>query len=463
MLCLTRGSMPKISPSITRLLTIAMFVTSAFADTVTLKSGEHIEGKITKETDKDVTIEIRSGGVVDERTVTKAEIEKIDKISPEVEAYRAIDRIRLQLNSFPAAQYEPYIAALDAFVKQYPNSVRTIDVQTTLNAFQAELKRVEGGEVKLDGNWLSKAEVQKEKVQIDGRIAFNYMKARSAAGDYVDALNAFATMQKSYAGATTMPDAVELALKIIPALKAQVERAIPEQKILQDQRDKGVKTASTTDRPEMEAAVKKEDESAEAAAKAADTSGRWAPFIKISAPCLISLQKKAENEEKRLLALKLGPMRESVKLAEDARQKLANGDKVGAEAELKDASRLWQANELAKRLSADMVAEKTTVSVPVSIPAASEPAAAAAAATPEPKGPVKKMTPKPKASTPRPSAAVAEANGSSAPVAAKKDVEDAPPFYMTLPGAVAIVVGLAIVLGGANFVVKMKKRKAEEA
>jgi len=451
--------MPKIYPSITRLLTIAMFVTSAFADTVTLKSGEHIEGKITKETDKDVTIEIRSGGVVDERTVTKTEIEKIDKISPEVEAYRAIDRIRLQQNSFPATQYEPYIAALEAFVKQYPNSVRTIDVQNTLNAFEAEQKRVESGEVKLDGNWLSKTEAQKEKVQLGGRIAYNYMKAQSAAGDYVDALNAFATMQKSYAGATTMPDAVELALKIIPALKAQVERAIPEQKILQDQRDKGIKTASATDRPEMQGAAKKEDDAAEAAAKAADTSGRWAPFIKISAPCLISLQKRADVEEKRLLALKLEPMRESVKLSEDAKQKLANGDKAGAEAELKDASRLWQANELAKRLSADMVAEKTTASAPVSVPAASEPAAAAA--TPEPKGPVKKMAPKPKASTPRPSAAEAEANG-AAPVAVKKDEEDAPPFYMTLPGAAAIVVGLAIVLGGANFVVKMKKRKAEE-
>jgi len=59
MLCLTHGPMSKIHPSITRVLTLAIFVTSAFADTVTLKNGEHLEGKITKESEKDVTIEVR--------------------------------------------------------------------------------------------------------------------------------------------------------------------------------------------------------------------------------------------------------------------------------------------------------------------------------------------------------------------------------------------------------------------
>ena len=59
MLCLTRRSMSKIPPAVVRALTIAMLLGSAFADTLTLKSGEHLEGKITKETDKDVTIEVQ--------------------------------------------------------------------------------------------------------------------------------------------------------------------------------------------------------------------------------------------------------------------------------------------------------------------------------------------------------------------------------------------------------------------
>src|SRR5260370_40266444 len=91
MLCLTHGPMPKVHPSITRMLALTMFVTGAFADTVTLKSGEHLEGKITKETDKDITLEVKeSAGVIDERGASKGEIEKIGKISPDVAALEAM-------------------------------------------------------------------------------------------------------------------------------------------------------------------------------------------------------------------------------------------------------------------------------------------------------------------------------------------------------------------------------------
>jgi hypothetical protein len=439
--------MPKLHPSITRALIFAMLVTSAFADTVTLKSGEHIEGKITKETDKDVTIEMRSGGIVDERVVPKAEIEKITKVSPDVEAYRAIEHIRLQPNSFPAAQYDRYIVALEAYVKQYPNSVSAVDVQTTLKGFLEEKKRVENGEAKIEGQWLSKAEVEKEKVQIGGKMAFNYMKAQSTAGDYVDALNAFATIEKSYPGASVMPDAVELAQKIVPALKAEVERSIPEQKILREQRDNGIKTSAPAERAEMLVAAKKEDDAAEAAATEADKTGRWAPLIKSNAKCLSSLLARCTKETPRLAAIKVDNMKRSIEAAESARQSLASGDEVAAGKSLQEATTLWPVNDLARRLTAQISAEKTSAS-------------AAAPATPAPT-PSHKATPKAKSSTPRPSAA-AQASAPAGKTAQSDSGEDRP-FYMTLPGAVGIVVGLTVVLAGANVFVKMKKRRAEEA
>lgn len=438
--------MPKLNPSITRVLTLAMLVTSALADSITLKSGERIEGKVTKETDKDVTIESRSGGIVDERVVPRTEIEKLDKKSPELEAYQALERVQLGQNSFPATQYEPYIVALQSYVTQYPNSVRTIDVQKTLNDFKAEQKRVEAGEAKIDGQWLSKAEVEKEKVQIGGRLAYNYMRSQATGADYVGALNTFAALEKTYPGASTMPDAIELAQKLIPPLKAEVERAIPEQKILKEQRDKGIKTTnSPTERATMEAAAKKEDENADAAAAAAESGNRWAPFIKSNAKCLTVLAARATKESQRLAALHLDKMRQSIAASEAARQALKNNNLEAANTSLRQATSLWPMNELAKRLTKDIAEQK----------AADSAAAAAVPATPAPA----QTTPKPK-STPRPSASAA---GATAPAAAQAEPEDDRPFYMKPAGAIGIVVGLAIVLGGANVFMKMKKRKAEEA
>ncbi|MDR3403097.1 MAG: hypothetical protein P4L99_11425 [Chthoniobacter sp.] len=475
--------MSKIHPAVVRALTIAMFLSSALADTVTLKSGEHLEGKITKETDKDVTIEVQvSAGIVDERVVPKAEIEKVSKISPEVEAYQAIERIQLQPNSMPAAQYDRYIAALDAFVQQFPTSPQAADVRKTLNAFELEQKRVEGGEVKLNGDWLNKDEVQKEKVQINGQIAFNYMKAESAAGDYVDALNAFATLEKSYPGASVMPDAIELARKIIPALQTELERAIPEQKILKTQRDKGAKAAGAAQRAQIQAAAKAEDAAADAAAVAAEAANRWAPLNKSSAKCLTSLLARSVKETTRLAALHPESMRESIQLAEKAKQSLASGNTEAANAALKEALNLWKDNELAVRMTKPaVVAPKAPTSTPeiplliaspqaVVVPnSATPPPTTPAPATPgtTPKAtpaatPTPKPTPKP--STPRPSEVAREAAAtpvSSAP--AQKEDEDDRPFYMKLPGAIGIVVGLMVVLAGANIFLKIKKRKAEEA
>ena len=442
--------MPKLNPSITRVLTLAMLVTTAMADSITLKSGERIEGKVTKETDKEVTIETRSGGIVDERKLLRTDIEKVDKMSPEIAAYQALERVQLGQNSFPATQYEPYIAALQSYVTQFPNSIRTIDVQKTLNDFKAEQQRVEAGDAKIDGQWLGKAEVEKEKAQIGGRLAYNYMKSQATAADYVGALNTFVALEKTYPGASTMPDAIELAQKLIPAVKTEVERAIPEQKILKDQRDKGIKTTnSSTERATMEAAAKKEDEAADAAAAAAEAGNRWAPLIKHNAKCLTVLLARTSKESQRLAALHPEKMRQSITASEAAREALKNGNVDAAAASLKEATTLWPANEVAKRLAKDMADQKTAASA----------AAAVVPATPAPSAPAK-ATPKPKP-TPRPSASAQE---SAAPVAAAPaENEDDRPFYLKPAGAIGIVVGLAIVLGGANVFMKMKKRKAEEA
>jgi hypothetical protein len=220
-----------------------------------------------------------------------------------------------------------------------------------------------------------------------------------------------------------------------------VDQAIPSQKVNKENLEKGFAAAGSTDRAEMVAAFKKEQDAGDAAASAADSAGRWAPFNKSSAKCLTSLQARAAKEGPRLAKLEPEKMRQSLQLTEAARQSLASGDAEAASKSLKEASTLWPANELASRLAKDAAAE-----------------AKAAAATPAPATP-KPATPQPKA-TPRPSAA--QPSAASAGTAAKGESDDRP-FFMTLPGAISIVAGLAVVLAGANVFLKMRKRKAEQA
>src|SRR5688572_29303260 len=99
------------------------FIASGFADTVVLKSGEKIEGKIKSETDAEVIIESKSGGIVDEQTVKRADIQSISKEEADAAAWAPLAPLKPGANSLPsAASYDAYINPLKAFATQFPTS-----------------------------------------------------------------------------------------------------------------------------------------------------------------------------------------------------------------------------------------------------------------------------------------------------------------------------------------------------
>jgi hypothetical protein len=422
-----------------------MLVSTAFADTVLLKSGEKVEGKIVKETDQQITLEVKvSASITDERVIPKAEIDRIDKVAPETDAYKAIVNIQTGSTSLTPAQYDVPIRTLQGYLQQFPNSTHKAEVQATLDEFVAEKKRVEGGEAKLRGQWLSKAEVEKEKVQLGGSLGFERMKALNAAGDSIGALNTFVLIEKNYAGAANMPEIIEFAKQLVATIKPALDRALLDQKVLKAQKEQGFANAKPEIRAEMVAAYKADMAQAEAAAAAAEAAGQWPPFVATNEKCLTTLQARAVREATRLAALPVDKMKKSVQLTNAARQSIADGDLETASTTLKEATTLWSANEQAGRLTKELTAlTKAAKSTP-------------APATPAPETPQPKTGP----ATPKPSAALKAA---AAPTPAPE--EESAPFYMTLPGAIGIVVGIAVVLVGVNIFKKMKAKKAaaEEA
>ena len=59
--CLFRLSMKRHFPFRLAVLSLATLSASALADVVTLKNGSKIEGKITAETDAQITLSVKSG------------------------------------------------------------------------------------------------------------------------------------------------------------------------------------------------------------------------------------------------------------------------------------------------------------------------------------------------------------------------------------------------------------------
>lgn len=407
-----------------------MACATTFADTITLTTGEKVDGKIVGETATELTVEVKvSAAVTDERTIPKSTVAKIDKEQPDEIAWLALKNLKSGVNSLPAAQYDAVLRPLQGFLNEYPKSAHATEASAVLAIFDGEKKRVEDGEVRIGEKWLTKEEVDKERYQIGGLLTYQYMRSQRAAGDLIGALNSFDQMEKTYPGAKSFPDAVAAALESLAQLKATVERAQQTFQTNKAEFDAGVDASSALQKPQLLAARQRELAQGEAALAAADKAKlKWPVLVARSDKNLDAIAKKIPTEAQRLARIDVAKLRQSAQLADQAQKELADKD-AAALATLTKALALWPLNELAKRLQPEAATLKAAATL-------------AAAATPAP--PV--ATPVP--ATPRPRTVVA---GTSQP-------EPEKPFFLTIGGMITIVVFLALVFTAWTVFKKIKGR-----
>ncbi len=387
-------------------------------DTVVLTSGEKIEGKITKETDAEVTIETNAGGIIDERTVKKTEIKSMSKATPDEAPYQAIRNFKLGANSMTATQYDSYIGPMKGFLNQHPQSKYKGDVEKTLTEFEKEKARVSSGERKLNGKWLSKEEVERESYQINGAIAFNYLGEQVARGDLTGAMNTFDQIEQQYPGSRSYVDAVEYVRRLLPTLKQQAEARIARLPAENAERERAVQLARAGEKAQVQAELEREKQASEAAlAQARQQNLKWPPFLQRNEEALRQIVQLSTEETKRLAEIDVAKRRESLRLAEQARASIASKDLTAAEENLKKAQEAWSENEVIQRLEKDLIAAREV--------AASEPAPAPA-----------ETTPSETAATDGESAPSADDSG-AAPAATSDDEEPSNPIFRVV---IAIVI-----------------------
>jgi hypothetical protein len=373
---------------------VLLFAT-AFADTVTLKSGEKIEGKILSETDTEITIEVVSGGVVDERKVVKTDVASVSKMKPDELAWQSLKGTVLSENSYPTAeQYDALVAPIKAFTTQYPESEHRSAAEQLIGDIEGEKARVAEGEVKLNNEWLSKEEVERERYQVSGAIAFNYMKSQAARGDLVGAMNTFDVMEKQFDGSRAYIEAVAYVRQILPTLKAQAAQRVAALPAENAERQRGVQANVGLDRIELQKELDAEKKQIEAALADAKKRGfKWPPFLRRSEVAMKEIVKLCDATTTRLAGIDIAKAGESIKLAEEARTGIAKNELEPAGKLLTQAKQLWPKNELAIRLTAEHAAAVN----------------AAKAVAPEPPKEETKATPKPavkSSATPIPVASV---------------------------------------------------------
>ncbi|HEV7405140.1 MAG TPA: PTPDL family protein [Chthoniobacteraceae bacterium] len=373
-------------PLLLLLATALLLPTAGRADTVILKSGEKLEGKIVGETAADYTVDYKAGaGITDTRTVLKSDVEKVVKETPDDLAWQQLKTLQIGAASLPVGGYEGPMHLLQGFIAQFPQSPHAGEAAQALKGFEADKQRVDDGEVKIEGKWISKEEVQKERYQINGRAVYSYMQDLARHNDLVGALNAFDKLEKEYPGSSAYPDAVPLARQLVEKLKPTADQMLKSWQYQKGERDAATKMMPDAQRIQTAAAQKGEQDRLDAALEASTKGGvKWPPLQKQHEKTLSTIIAKTQPELTRLNALPVEKMRQSLQLAQQAREELAKHDLEAADTAAKDATKLWSANELATRLQKEVTAQKTLAKaatpVPVAVAATPAPHAAQAPA-----------------------------------------------------------------------------------
>ena len=326
------------------------------ADTVILKSGEKVEGKILSETDAEVTISVQvTATIKDDRVIKRDEIAKVEKVQPDEEAWALIANLAPGNESLERDEYDRVKAALNYFTGTFPKSAHAPLAQSRLDQFTSEHIRVNMGEVKLNGQWLGKEKVKEEQIQIGGRILLNRMKRATTAGQLTDAMVIFDQLEKGFGGSASFPDAVELARRVLATLFQVVEQRQAQYKRRIEDEKQRLKTAKGAELAQLDALIKKEQATTEATLAAIERTGvKWLPLQPVNARSLTALATRVTSETTRLNALPVEKMQESVKAAEEAEKAFYGGNFDGAEKLLRDATSAWSANEFAKRFTEEL-------------------------------------------------------------------------------------------------------------
>src|SRR6266446_4324083 len=176
----------------------------AQADVVQLKTGEMKKGKIIKETADEITMLVSvTATIKDDLVIKKSDIKMVEKVSPEEEAWLPLANLSLGQESLDPEDYDNVIGALGLYIERFPESSHVPEANQKIERFQEELKRVEAGELKLDGQWLDRAKVLEERVQIIGRILLNRMRRLASAGQGIEAMQAFEVLEKDFGGSAS--------------------------------------------------------------------------------------------------------------------------------------------------------------------------------------------------------------------------------------------------------------------
>jgi len=329
------------------LLIVVFAAVTLRADLITLKDGREIKGEILSETPDSVLIEYYvTPTIKDQKVYSRDEIAQIAAIPADEKAFLAIGNLTTPDTVLDTAFYDQLIdKKIPEFLGNYRYSKHIAELREDLHTLKEERSRVRCGDRRINGVWITAAQIAADPYQSGAKIKFSEMKELATTNDCVSSLQSYELLEKEFPGAEVMPDAIALAQTQIDQLQDKLAIAKANFEIIDKRRQKTITLAPADQAREIKDALQNEKlEAANALATATADGSKFFPIFQNSKESMDALQKLITDEKTRLTALQKLQMTEGLAAASQCARLLSVGKLKEAPDLLAQSQTLWPAN-----------------------------------------------------------------------------------------------------------------------
>ena len=317
---------------------------SVWAESIELRDGTKVDGKILSVTADTVLMEVQTSPTIrEEKSYPRSEVTKIQRASQDDVAYAEVAALTVPSTANNPAVYDAPLERVRAFMTNYAYSKHMSEARKLAAALESDRARVAAGEVKLDGVWIAADASPAERTELGGRVQLAKMKESS---DPIAALTSFEIIEKNHLTSSAFPESVKVARESLVKLRAGLVRARADlERRIRDQ-EQGLKLASEDRRLQIEQGIAQEKSAIQAQIERVKQSGsKWVPVLS-DTKVLDDLSSLVESEEARLSKIDTATLAAGAAAANEAQRQLAAGNLSAAKANLEQAQKLWSQHVL---------------------------------------------------------------------------------------------------------------------
>ena len=369
------------------LIALGRVITPSLADTLTLKDGREIKGEILSETPDAILIEYYvTPTIKDQKSFSRDEILNILAVPADEKAYVAIGSLATPDTVLDTSFYDLLIdKKIPEFLGRFRYSKHLTELREDLKSLEEERSRVRRGDRRIDGVWITAAQIAADPYQSGAKIKFTAMKELASTNDTIGSLQSYELLEKEFPGSNVMPAAIILAQAQLDQLQEKLNLAKTNFEIIDKRRQKALTLALADQAKEIKDALEKEKVAAKDALLSATADGsKFFPIFQNTKESMEALQALITAEKTRLTALQKIPMQEGMDAAKQCSRLALDGKLKDAQDALTQSQTLWPANIENTRLKTQLDDLAKSQAAQAAASAAAAQAAAAGSKKPTP-------------------------------------------------------------------------------